>query len=221
MIRSLFGLAASAVLFCTAQAGLAQDPVPNFQPLPRAALKPTTARTSISVSIGPGSRSITLREGDEKIELREREEGKEIKLSHERIVNGATKRDEYQAPDLETLKKQNPDAADLYRRAIEKIQIRPAIPIRVPGPNGIAQLGLPFGRPQQPQPGQGNRVLTATVKGQQVRIEDRYGTNIEISITRTVDGKDQVDKHSAADLATLKKEHPEIAMLYQRLTGTN
>jgi hypothetical protein len=216
MRRPMICLAALGIWIFIAADGLAQEPLPRA-PLPRAPLRPTTARTSYSISIGPGQRSITLREGDEKIELLEREEGKDITLKHERLVNGATRRDEYKAPDLDTLKKQSPDAADLYRRAVERVQ-RPA---RVQVPNGIAQIGLPFGRSVQPQPGQGNRVLTASVKGQQVRIEDRYGANIVVSITRQVDGEDKVEKFNAPDVATLKKEHPEIAALYQRLTGLN
>ena len=123
--------------------------------------------------------------------------------------------------DLDALKKQNPDAADLYRRITTRANQQPVPqpPIRVVGPNGMPQFVFP-GR-QVPQPGEGQRRLTAFLSGQQIKIEDRYGAQIEISVTKTVDGQPQTESHSAVDLATLTKERPELAALYRRLTGAN
>lgn len=214
------------VVFCLATAVFAQAPadVPQPLPLPRVQVSVTATSSGITVSQGNGRRSIKLQEGDEKIELQEREGGKEIRLRHERKVNGEQKQDEYQAPDLETLQKQHPQAAELYRRAVERanaLQVRPLIQVPAIGPDGRVLAPFSLGQGHQPPPGQGQRTIQATVKGQKVKISDRYGAQIEIAITRNVDGKEQTEEHAAPDLATLKKQAPEAAALYQRLTGMN
>ena len=208
----------------TSAAAMAQEPAPRpFTPLPKADIQINVAGGgSILTTVPtPDGRRLTMRDGSETIELQERNGGKDIVLKHERMVNGAPKRNDYKAPDLDTLKKQHPDAADLYRRIITRANVQPALPppIRINGANGMPQFVFP-GR-QSPQPGEGQRRLTAFLAGQQIKIEDRYGAQIEISVTRTVDGRSQTETHTAADLATLTNERPELAAVYRRLTGLN
>jgi len=206
-----------AVLIAVGPALLcAEEPAPKPEtkpPVPPRVGLNVPATVRLSVSSGPGRRTITVQEGDEKIELQERDNPKEITIRHERKVNGELKKDEYKAADLDALKKQHPAAADLYRRVTDRGGTR-----LIPG-IGLPPFAMPNGQPLGP--GHGYRSISATVKGQRVSIEDRYGAQIEISVTRTVDGKEQADRYSAADLATLRSEHPEIAALYSRLTGQN
>jgi hypothetical protein len=222
-MRPMLHLALAVVTLMPGLAA-AQDPAPRPQPppLPRSNIQVNiTGGASVLTTVTAGDRrTLLMREGSEKIELQEREGGKEIVLRHERPVNGAMKRDEYKAADLDALKTQHADA-DLYRRITERAKNQPprAAPIRVPGPNGALQFALP--NRQTPQPGEGTRRLSAVVQGQRVTIDDRYGAQIEITVTKTVDGQPQTENYSAADLATLKKERPELAALYRRLTGLN
>jgi hypothetical protein len=216
---SCFGKSLLAMLFFTGTA-TAQDTPPKSDapPAPARNAVATPGGSRFTMSRGNnGKRSITLQENGEKLELQETEGGKDITLRRERQVNGELKKDEYKAADLEMLKKQHPEAAELYRRLTERVAARPPVPF--PNPNGFPQFAFPGA--QSLPPGQGVRSLVATVKGQRVQIEDRYGTQIEIAVTRTVDGKEQTEKHSAPDIATLKKDRPELAALYGRLTGTN
>lgn len=219
-------VSAVGMAFCLATAVFAQAPgeAPQALPLPRVQVTVTAASSGITVSQGNGRRSIKLQEGDEKIELQERDGGKEIRLRHERKVNGEQKQDEYQAPDLETLQKQHPQAAELYRRAVERanaLQVRPLLQVPAIGAEGRVLAPFSLGQSHQPPPGQGQRTIQATVKGHKVKISDRYGAHIEMAITRKVDGREQTEEHTAPDLATLKKQAPEAAALYQRLTGMN
>uniref|UniRef100_A0A7C4LKG0 SLA1 homology domain-containing protein n=1 Tax=Schlesneria paludicola TaxID=360056 RepID=A0A7C4LKG0_9PLAN len=217
------GLAAVGV--AAAQQAPPQAPPRNELPIaPAAPRVQMTIGTSsgMTVTMSNGRRSATLREGDETIELKERDGGKEITLRHERKVNGELKKDEYQAPDLDTLKQQHPQAVELYRRIanrIQAIQIRPIGQVQGLGGNVIAPFAYPHN--QNPPPGQGRRTIHATVQGKKVQISDRYGLQIEVAVTRMVDGKEQTEQFSAPDLAALKKNSPEVAELYQRLTGTN
>lgn len=184
-------------------------------PAERAAAPRNPTSSTRATIAANGQRSITFQTQDEKVEIQERDGGKEITIRHEKKVNGETKKAEYKAADLETLKKQHPEAAELYRRATERIAVRPFPQF----PNGMPQFGF-VGGPAL-APGQGVRSVSATVKGQRVQIDDRYGSKIEMSVTRTVDGKDVTEKYSAADVAALKAEHPEAAALYLKITGTN
>lgn len=215
-----------AVVFGLTTAAFAQAVPEVPQPLPLAPgqVSVTVSSSGITVSQANGRRSVKLQQGDETIELQEREGGKEIRLRHVRKVNGEQKQDEYQAPDLETLQKQHPQAAELYRRAVERanaLQVRPLIQVPAIGPDGRVLAPFSLGQGHQPPPGQGQRTIQATIKGQKVKISDRYGAQIELAITRMVDGKEQTEEHTAPDLATLKKQAPEAAALYQRLTGMN
>lgn len=69
----------------------------------------------ISVRTVNGQRTINVKEPDREIEIQDAD-GKSIKLSVQQVVNGKPERKEYEADDIEDLKKKNADAAALYEK---------------------------------------------------------------------------------------------------------
>jgi hypothetical protein len=61
-----------------------------------------------------------------------------------------------------------------------------------------------------------NRDIVVEENGKKVHIEEATGKGIKVSITETVDGKEQTKVWQAKDLAELKQKHPEAAKLYQK-----
>lgn len=202
----------------------AQPPVP---PPPQIQIRPglntkTFQSRTIRVN-GQEQREISVTENGDSITINHAD-GKEITVRRTRTVNGEKKSEEFKAPDLDTLKKQHPDAAELYRvyaeGANDKNQIKAQVQIQM-GPRG--NPGDPFGVPRANRSlrGQGTRQITSTLKGKTVEIKDRYGEQIEITITdkRSSDAKTRTVE--AGNLADLETKDAEAAGLYKRLTAEN
>lgn len=183
------------------------------------------APRSVQLEIGqPGSRTQTIisgglrkithiqrdKDGEEILEIEDRNE-KEIKIRRTRTVNGEKKTEEFQAPDFDSLKTKNAEAAELYRRHAERSKLMQPVPV-----NNAVFPSLSRG----PAPGSGERKITAKVKGVKVQLEDQYGAEIRLTITDAVGGAPP-RAVKAANLAELDKSDPEAAQLYRRLTGEN
>lgn len=176
-----------------------------------------------SVKVVNGNRTIEVQSGDEKIEIRDKN-GKEIELKHTRPVDGKAKTDEYKGADLDDLRKKHPEAAKLYEKhapangivggAAAQIQIQ-AVPGVFRGANGLRLTPTEFG-PISPGP----RTIRADLEDRKIEITDDDGHKIRVKTTKTVDGKETTEEFAADDLKELKAEHPDIAKLYEKYTGT-
>ena len=180
------------------------------------------ANQSVRIKVVNGDRTIEVKNGDEKIEIRDKN-GKEIELKHTRPVDGKAKTDEYKAVDLDDLKKKHPEAAKLYEKyapgngiaggAAAQIQIQ-----AVPGGFRVDQFQrtpTEFG-PTSPGP----RTIRAQRDDRKIEITDDDGRKIRVKITKTVEGKETAEAFSADDLKELKAEHPDVAKLYEKYTGS-
>ena len=182
------------------------------------------ANQSVRIKVVNGDRSIEVQNGDEKIEIRDKN-GKEIELKHTRPVDGKAKTDEYKATDLDDLKKKHPDAAKLYEKyapgngiaggAAAQIQIQA-------GPGGFRAIngGLRLTPTELGPISPGPRTIRAELDGRKIEITDDDGRNIRVKITKILDGKETTEAFSADDLKELKAEHPDVAKLYEKYTGS-
>ena len=182
------------------------------------------ANQSVRIKVVNGDRTIEVQNGDEKIEIRDKN-GKEIELKHTRPVDGKAKTDEYKAADLDDLKKKHPEAARLYEKYSPgngivpnpgaQIQIQ-AIPGGFRAINGGVRLTPTDLGPIQPGP----RTIRAELDDRTIEITDDDGRKIRVKITKTIDGKETTEAFSADDLKELKTEHPDVAKLYEKYTGS-
>lgn len=181
---------------------------------------------SVKINVVNDKRHIEAVTGDEKVEISDTK-GKNIELKHTRPVDGKSKTDEFKADDLDDLKKKHPEAAKLYEKYVAaqnggfgggfQLQIGGGVPVPFPGaPPAPGFAPDPFRAPKQTD---GARTIRAEVDDRKVEITETDGMKIRIKITKTVDGKDVSQEFSADDLKTLQGEHPEVAKLYQQLTG--
>ncbi len=171
---------------------------------------------SRSVQINGQSRKISVSEKDETIII-EDTAGKNIKIRRIRTVDGQKKTEEFQAPDADTLKKNHPDIADIYRKHVEgAIQLQ----IQVPAPQRM-NPGDPFGIPRNglSRRGQGTRQITSSSKGKTVEIDDHYGEKIVIKITDRRSAEPKTRTIEADNLEDLETKDAEAAEHYRRLTA--
>ncbi len=199
----------------------AQAPAP---PPPQIQLRATiNGGLNKSVQIAGNQRKITVTQGDETIAIEDANEKNNV-IRRTRTVNGEKKTEEFKAPDLETLKKNHPDVAELYRKHTEGVlngekmqaQLQLQLQQRLNG-------GDPFGVPRNalPRRGQGTRKITSTAKGKTIEIEDRYGEKIVMKITDKKSRDPQMRTIEAEDLAELTTKDAEAAGHYKRLTAEN
>lgn len=186
-----------AVLLMTAGAAWAQNAPPPAVPAAR----------STQVTINNGHRTIVIKAGEETIEITDTN-GKDIALRHERLVDGKKKSDKYAAPDLPTLQKNHPEAAELYRKNTAGVMVQ----MQVRGANAA-----PFSMINPALSPIGSRRIQARIHGQKVEIEDVGGRDIRIKVTPR--NPEAAKEFRAADPETLRREHPSIAELYDQLTG--
>ena len=182
------------------------------------------ANQRVQIKITNGDRTIEVQNGDEKIEIRDKN-GKEIELKHTRPVDGKPKTDEYKATDLDDLKKKHPEAAKLYEKyapgngivggAAAQIQIQ-AVPGGFRAINGGLRLTPTDLGPTSPGP----RTIRADLDDRKIEITDDEGRNLRVKITKTVEGKQTTEEFSADDLKELRAEHPDVAKLYEKYTGS-
>ncbi len=180
------------------------------------------ARQRVHIKVTNGDRTIEVQNGDEKIEIHDKN-GKEIELKHTRPVDGKAKTDEYKGADLDDLKKKHPDAAKLYEKyapangiaggAAAQIQIQAGPGLLRGGP--LQLTPTEFG-PTPPGP----RTIRAQLDDRKIEITDEDGRKIRVKITKTLDGKETAELFSADDLKELKAEHPDVAKLYEKYTGS-
>lgn len=222
-MRSLLRLllASCTVAVPTALMAQPQPPVPLPPQIQvRGALNGATSK---SIRLNGQLRSITVTQDGETIAI-EDTVGKNITIRRTRTVNGEKRTETFQAPDLETLKKNHPEAAELYRKHTEnelnaaqmqaqlqaQLQARQAAGGGFFGPNSFAT-----------RPGQGSRKLMSTSRGKSVEIEDQYGENIKIRITDRQSGEPKVREIEAKNPTELQERDAEAAGHYKRLTGDN
>ena len=193
-------------------------PPPRIQPRGNA-----VGGMSKSVQLSGQQRKIAVAENGESIAIEDTGD-KNITIRHTRTVNGEKKTETYQAPDLETLKKNHPDAAELYRKHTEGVlnaaqmqaQLQAQLQLRIanggqfPGPGNLS-----------PRPGTGSRQLMSSTRKQTVEIEDQYGENIVVRITDRTASEPQVRKIEAKNLAELEERDAEAAGHYKRLALDN
>lgn len=106
------------------------------------ALAVGAANQQVVVTNINGERKIRAIEGDTQIEIRDKE-GKDIRMKVTRVVNGQPMSTEYEAEDLEKLKANHPDAAELYEeygKAAPAFQIQALLNV-APGPGPRAAIG--------------------------------------------------------------------------------
>ncbi len=173
---------------------------------------------SRTIQMNGDHRRITVNEKDESITI-EDTAGKNITIRRTRTLDGQKKSEEFKAPDLETLKKNHPDAAELYQKQTEAAK---NLQIQIPPPRPL-NPGDPFGMPRTNRSlrGQGTRQITSTSKGKTVEIKDRYGEEIVITLTDRRSGESKPRKIEADDLADLEAKDAEAAGHYKRLTAEN
>ena len=182
------------------------------------------ANQRVQIKMVNGDRTIEVQIGDEKIEIRDKN-GKEIELKHTRPVDGKAKTDEYKAADLDDLKRKHPEAAKLYEKyapgngiaggAAAQIQIQA-------GPGGFRAIngGLRLTPTDLGPISPGPRTIRAELDDRKIEITDDDGRKIRVKITKTIDGKETTEAFSADDLKELKAEHPDVAKLYEKYTGS-
>lgn len=170
---------------------------------------------------GP-QRKITVTQNDETIAI-EDTAGKNITVRRTRTVNGEKKTETFQAPDVETLKKNHPDAAELYRKHTDdeltaaQMQARLQAQMQARIANGGQFVPPTF----MQRPGQGSRQLMSSSRGKTVEIEDQYGENIKVRIIDKRSGEPKVREVEAKNPTELQERDAEAAGHYKRLTGDN
>lgn len=203
-----------------------QQALPGIQINGRAIVGGNVQTMNASVD-NNNQRHIEAESGGEKVEITDKA-GKNIELKHTRQVDGKQKTDEYKADDLDDLKKKHPEAAKLYEKYTDGqgMGIGGAIQLQIGGGfqggiGGPVVRPIPGFRPALPAPPQtdGSRTIRSELDGRKIEITDTEGTKIRIKLTKMVDGKEVAQEFTADDLKTLKSEHPEVARLYEQLTG--
>lgn len=212
------GLIIALMMVFSTVDGWSQDlPLPRIQPRGNA-----FGGMSKSVQTNGERRRITVTQNGETIEIEDVAE-KKITIRHTRTVNGEKKTDSYEAPDFEALKKNHPDAAELYRKHTEGVlnaaQMRAQMQAQLQ--LQIANGGQFPGPASGQRPGQGSRQVMSTSRKQIIEIEDQYGTNIVVRLTDRSAADAPVRKIEARNLAELEEKDAEAAGHYKRLIGGN
>lgn len=118
----------------------------NAQALAMGAVNQQVVVTNVN-----GQRTIRVMEGDTRIEIEDKD-GKEIRMQVTREVNGQPETTEYEADNLEDLKANHPDAAELYEKygkAAPAFQIQALLNIaQGPGPRAAIGAGVPAENPE-------------------------------------------------------------------------
>jgi len=181
----------------------------------------------IQTTVINNERTIQVERGDERIEIRDKS-GKDIVVRQTRTVDGKPKTDEFKAADSDELKKNHPEAFKLYEQYAARngnIQIGGGnlgggIQIQV----GPGQFGVANGARRVPAgfgpASSGGRTIRAEDADGELEISDENGRNIRIRLTKKIDGKEAVEEFKAGDLKQLSAEHPAVAKLYEKYTGS-
>jgi hypothetical protein len=216
MMRNAFTLFAVCCTWSAPTVLVAQGPPPAAELIQlRGTPEGTTTR---SVRMNGQQRRISVTQKDETITI-EDTAAKNITLKRTRVVNGEKKTETFQAPDVETLKKNHPEAAELYGKhagdAAKDAQLQAQLQLRL---NNGGQFGA---TPFVPRAGQGSRQLMSSSRGKTIEIEDQYGENIKVRITEKGSPEPKVRNVEAKNLAELEQRDTEAAGHYKRLTADN
>lgn len=175
--------------------------------------KPGEAQAvSVSVTENNGDRKLEIQEPGRKVTMRD-QRGKQIGVTVKQDIEHGTRTERVDAADMDSLKKIAPELAKLAEQYAGGVVANPAAQIRVQALNGrIGRFNA------QPAPA-GPRKISGEHNGGRVVIRDENGKKITMTITKTVDGKEEVTEIKADDLADLKKQNAELAEVYEKLAG--
>lgn len=166
---------------------------------------------SVSVADNNGDRKIEIQEPGRKVTMRD-QRGKQIGITVKQDIEHGARTERVDAADMDSLKKIAPELAKLAEQYAGGVVANPAAQIRVQALNGR------IGRNVQPVPA-GPRKISGEHNGGRVVIRDENGKKITMTITKTVDGKEETQEIKAEDLADLKKQNAELAEVYEKLAG--
>lgn len=137
--------------------------------------------------------------------------GQDIEITIKQDLEHGTRTERYEADNAETLKKKFPQIAQLYQQHQAGAAFGGVVNVQIQGGGQFRIGGAPGA--------QGPRKITGEHDGQRVVIKDENGRNIRITVTKSVEGKDVTEEFQADDPPALKKQHPEIAKIYDKLAG--
>ncbi len=181
----------------------------------------------VQTSVINNERAIQVERGDERIEIRDKS-GKDIVVRQTRTVDGKPKTDEFKAADSDELKKNHPEAFKLYEQYTPRNgnaqigggNLGGVIQIQVgPGPFGVANGARRVPAEFGPTPSAARTIRAEDADGE-LEISDENGRNIRVRLTKRIGGKEVVEEYKADDLKQLSAEHPVVAKLYEKYTGT-
>jgi hypothetical protein len=166
------------------------------------------AGVSVQVTDNNGDRKVEVKEPGRKTTIRDRQ-GEAIELTVRQEWENGTRTERYDAPTAEALRRKYPEAAQIYER------------YRNGGAVQLQVQGAPFGRIGIGGAPGGPRKIVGEHNGRKITIRDENGAKIRVTATKTVDGKEETETFEAENLDELKKKHPEIAKVYEKLAGRN
>jgi hypothetical protein len=166
------------------------------------------AGVSVQVTDNNGDRKVEVKEPGRKTTIRDRQ-GEAIELTVRQEWENGTRTERYDAPTVEALRRRYPEAAQIYER------------YRNGGGVQLGVQGAAFGRIGIGGAPGGPRKIVGEHNGRKITIRDENGAKIRVTATKTVDGKEETETFEAENLDELKKKHPEIAKVYEKLAGRN
>lgn len=215
--RSLMPFIITVTVAIPAMAQPPAPPPPVQIPI-RATIRGTVSKAT---QFSGDQRKISVTQDGETIVIEDKAE-KNITVRRTRMVDGEKKTEEFKAPDFDTLKKNHPDAAELYRKHTDGVQnaqqMRAQIQIQI---QQRLNNGNPFDLPRNglARRGQGTRQIMSSSKGKSIEIEDHYGEKIVIKITDQRSAEPKTRTIEAEDLSDLETKDAEAAGHYKRLTA--
>ncbi len=173
------------------------------------------ANVNVQMTNINGARKVEATEPGRKIVMRD-QQGKQLEITVQRDLEHGTRTERYDAPHFDALRKVHPEIAQLVKQYRDgAIGFGGNVNLQVQNLPGRIVGG--FGG-QQPQIA-GPRKIVGEHDGQRVVIRDENGMKIKLTLTKTVDGKDVTEEFTAETYGELKKNHPEIVKIYDKLAG--
>ena len=164
---------------------------------------------SVQVTDNNGDRKVEIQEPGRKTILRD-QKGEDISITVRQDLEHGSRTERYEAPDVKALRGKYPAMARLFQQH-QGGAIGGAINLQVQAGGGVV-----FGNAGAIG---GPRKISGEQDGRKVVIHDENGRRIRIAVTKTVDGDEATEEFEADDLANLRKKHPDVAKLYEKLAG--
>lgn len=230
LLRALLNGLAAALMTCAAEClsqEKAADPdrapqplnIPSAKAIPKPLITAPVLQTTPNLQVQQitlnGFRTIIAKSPELKVEITDTN-GKNITLKQAKLVNGKLETTEFKADDLAALKIKSAEAAALYEKY--------ALPQPVGGPFQV-QVEIRTQVPQPPIPiddsqaNPGLRSIRVELTDRKIEIFDSVDESIVVKISKTQNGKPQVDEFTADNLKQFKNLHPEAYRLYKKYTG--